>query len=414
MSHYGWIIRIADFLMFIWVFITLTVGYGAKRSVKNCMLQGLFYACLGSGCILLQEAFCPSYSIYQMLFLLFGVLYCLTALGGQTGPKITTAALYCASFYLCFDLSFWLLPPGSFVENRLSCQLIHLLLTLLISRCPLKSRRRIPRLYWLPMLLICLLIACWVLLPWNREETQDLTGKTSLFMLTIMYICYILHSKLIRDYERTLVQVSMKEDSGESVLEQENARLQEMLRHEQHERRNHAATLAALIEQSRAQEALSLLSAWQTGGEAASPISGNAIVNAVLARYTALAERQGIAFSREVCLDAALPLDNAELSSLLNNLLSNAFEASARVSEPQVEIRVFPAKDYLCIFVRNRADRRSMMANPLLHTTKKNPELHGIGLQVVREIAERRHGWVEISAKDSFFTVQVMLLLPSA
>ena len=135
------------------------------------------------------------------------------------------------------------------------------------------------------------------------------------------------------------------------------------------------------------------------------------LVDAIFELYAKKAEEAGIPFKAEACLDAPVRVSNADLSSLLGNLLTNAFDASGRVDQPEVEARVLPAKDYLCVYVRNRADARLLKANPLLHTTKQNPELHGIGLQVVRQIAQRYHGWVDISAEGDWFTVQVMLLM---
>ena len=409
-----WVSRIADVLAFSWIFIALTLGYGVKKSRWHSLLIGVGLTVLGSLMILLQERLRPSYAIYQIIFVLCSALYGITALRGQAGPKMVTAALYCATFFLLHTVLPRRLP---LVAVRLLHQLMHGLLILFIGKHPLSSKRYIPMSYWLPMLMICLLMMVWPLssLISMDPHTGALQAVVALCLLTVLYLSYALCSKMIRDYERSLVQISMQGmDNREAALREENQRLNEALRRGRHELINHFGTLSTLIEQGKTREALRLLGQIELPTAAHTICSGNAIADAILERYAALARQQHIAFTAKACLDEALPVADADLSSLLNNLLSNAFDASSRVEQPEVEMHVYPVKDYLCIFARNKADGAQLKANPHLHTTKRNPEMHGIGLQVVREITEKYHGWVDISTEDACFTVQIMLLVEPA
>ncbi len=409
-----WVMRISDALTFSWIFIALTLGYGVKRSLWHSLLIGIGCTVLGSLMILLQERLRPSYAVYQIIFLLCSILYGTTALRGQAGPKIVTAGLYCATFFLLYTV----LPRGlPIITVRLLNQLMHGILIIFIGKHPLSSKRYIPVSYWLPMLMICLLMMAW---PLSRLITMNahiwlLQAVVALCLLTVLYLSYALCSKMIRNYERSLVQISMQGmNNREAALREENQRLNEALRRGRHELINHFGTLSALIEQGKSREALNLLSQIELPAAAHTVCSGNAIADAIFERYAALARQQHIAFTAKACLDEALPVADADLSSLLNNLLSNAFDASSRVEQPEVEMHVYPVKDYLCIFARNKADKAQLKANPQLHTTKRNPEMHGIGLQVVREIAEKYHGWVDISTEEARFTVQIMLLVEPA
>ena len=110
-------------------------------------------------------------------------------------------------------------------------------------------------------------------------------------------------------------------------------------------------------------------------------------------------------------LTEQLPLNDAELSSLLGNLLNNAIEAADGCNEPFVRTRMYPARDYLCIEVVNSADTARLRENPVLYTTKQDPELHGIGLQVVQEIVQRHNGMADLIPGDGCFTARIMIRL---
>ena len=411
-----WIARVSDFLTYLWLFSALTMGYGPKKNWRLSAGVGLLLACAGSGLILLQEKVYPSYAVYQLTYVLCGALYSVFALKGQNGPKITTAMYYCALFFLLYSVIFWLVPGKNQIAERVLHQILHMMLVAFVARRPLNANRRVPVAYWLPILMACVLMMVVSLWPRDPRTDDELrTAVNALCAILVLSITYALSGKLIRDSERQLVQRSLTaEDSAEAALEAENQRLQTSLRQARHETRNHIASLTALLEQGETREALQLLRDLNRPadtGKRDETGSGNALVDALFEQYAKKAEEAGISFRAEACLDAPVRVSNADLSSLLGNLLTNAFDASCRVDQPEVEARVLPAKDYLCVYVRNRADARLLKANPLLHTTKQNPELHGIGLQVVRQIAQRYHGWVDISAEGDWFTVQVMLLM---
>jgi len=140
--------------------------------------------------------------------------------------------------------------------------------------------------------------------------------------------------------------------------------------------------------------------------------SGNPMVDAIFNQKRALCEAQSIRFSADLVLSEDLPLTDAEMSSLLSNLLNNAIEAAAQGSDPFVEASIYPARDYLCIEVVNGADAQKLKNNPSLNTTKQDPELHGIGIRVIQEIVDRHNGMASFEPDgDGRFRARVMLRL---
>ena len=148
------------------------------------------------------------------------------------------------------------------------------------------------------------------------------------------------------------------------------------------------------------------------GAPASGTNSGNPLVDAIFRQKAEVCRERGVALSSDLVLTDRLPLSDAELSSLMSNLLNNAIEAAGKCPKPWIRMRIYPARDYLCMEVSNSADDASLRSNPALHTTKEQPDLHGIGLQVVREIAQRHQGMVFFDIdQPGQFTVRVLLHL---
>ena len=183
---------------------------------------------------------------------------------------------------------------------------------------------------------------------------------------------------------------------------------------QRHETNHHLALLGTLLENGEEEKAKDLLAQLTANAPKSKETihSGNVIADAILRQFAARASEQGIEYSIDVSLEQVLPLTDTELSSLLSNLLNNALEASAQVSEPWINVRIYPTRWYLCFSVSNRADIMALRENPQLLTTKNDPEAHGFGLNVIREIAEKHDGRASFSMEeDGIFTSRVMIMM---
>ncbi|MDO4533027.1 MAG: GHKL domain-containing protein [Coriobacteriia bacterium] len=106
----------------------------------------------------------------------------------------------------------------------------------------------------------------------------------------------------------------------------------------------------------------------------------------------------GISFTHELAPDFAAVgarrgVSESDLCIVLQNLLDNAYEASLEAKavgvEPAMSLRLsIQGKGDLRITVTNRT---ASAEPPEFRTRKSNPQLHGVGLQVVNDIA-RTHG----------------------
>ena len=105
-------------------------------------------------------------------------------------------------------------------------------------------------------------------------------------------------------------------------------------------------------------------------------------------------------------------MDEMDIYSLFGNLLNNAIEACQGQKDPWLRVSCGPVKSYLAIEVENSVSGDIMKENPTLSTTKKDSQSHGIGLRILKRIAEQYNGVLHYEMKGSdCFSVQLLLNL---
>ena len=145
-------------------------------------------------------------------------------------------------------------------------------------------------------------------------------------------------------------------------------------------------------------------------------VTGNAVTDVILNDKCRRAEKAGIRFEADFRYGGEIPV--FDLGIILNNLLDNAIEACEKMEPGKGFIRLAlkRKKQFLLLNVENSFDGAVPIrkGSPLPATTKQSilPDIvteHGIGLENVRDIAERYFGGVNIKVKGDVFHVTVML-----
>ena len=143
-------------------------------------------------------------------------------------------------------------------------------------------------------------------------------------------------------------------------------------------------------------------------GESARQYTGNPLVDAVLSAELAKAAGEGTAVELDLPpLPGALPYADADLTSLLMNLLDNALEAAARLPDPEerwVLLRMELPEEGLRIECINAAP-----APQGAGTSKADWRAHGFGLPLLRRIAGTYGGTVAVDRLEDCCRVAVTL-----
>lgn len=133
--------------------------------------------------------------------------------------------------------------------------------------------------------------------------------------------------------------------------------------------------------------------------------TGNDTVDTILNIKQRTAESKGITFIITAEIPDNCIVKSAHFASILGNLLDNAIEASIDEESPFVEVKIKPVKSYLMIVVSNKCTK----SNVELKTTKSDKQLHGIGINSVKQTVKSYKGTFVTDHTDGIFNAEIMI-----
>jgi hypothetical protein len=142
---------------------------------------------------------------------------------------------------------------------------------------------------------------------------------------------------------------------------------------------------------------------------------GNIAMNTNLNMMFMKAKREGIEVEHQLVVPPVLPFADADLCTLMSNLLDNAIDECKRLKKNGKEdsiiyLEIKPQGSYLVITSVNPTDKSELKRGSHgLMTTKKDKKIHGYGTDIVSKIAEKYNGLAEFDLSDGKFIAKVML-----
>ena len=145
--------------------------------------------------------------------------------------------------------------------------------------------------------------------------------------------------------------------------------------------------------------------------EAIRPVvqSGGAMLSAILNSSLSRAMDRGITV--EILRDQApdvIPLSDMELCSLMMNVMDNALEAASapELEAPYIRLELYTKQAFFFLSCENSraANRRPEEAD--------DPRSRGLGLKIIRQIAERNGGLVQIEPEPERYRIRIALPVP--
>lgn len=140
------------------------------------------------------------------------------------------------------------------------------------------------------------------------------------------------------------------------------------------------------------------------------------MLRSILFQKTREAEENGIRFHFSIPNPGmSLPVNQYDYSSLLQNLLSNAFEAAVLHRDPTVTFQLYEDSGLCVCKINNSVDETLLQSLNLTlffvegYTTKPDAARHGLGLSVVKELLRKYHGTIEYAIADSMVCLTVRI-----
>lgn len=131
----------------------------------------------------------------------------------------------------------------------------------------------------------------------------------------------------------------------------------------------------------------------------------DAIVNAKIA----ICSQKNIFMEVNIKQDTNINIPSTETVALFGNLLDNAIEAAKDTDEKRIILDIQKNRGYLIILVSNSIKSSVLKSNKELKTSKKDRELHGIGVKSIKNIVAKHNGMIKFYEEDNEFFCHIMI-----
>ena len=254
--------------------------------------------------------------------------------------------------------------------------------------------------------------------------------------LIIPLIAFVLLGAVVFSFRIYQDMAALQEERAEKiVLENQITQMQSSMvemehlydgiRSVKHDMKNHMAVLQNLLRKKGADEDEEIRQYFEGMRQSVEQIdsrvhTGNAVSDAVVGskfRYAAKKVKGIRLDASKFMLTDAVTIKAYDMGIILNNGLDNAVEACMRMREKQpdaetyITIRSFRAKNMYFIEIENSFDGSALSRGDsgLPISTKKDKEVHGIGLKNIRKCAVKYGGDLDCIVEGNKFTLSVMV-----
>ncbi len=189
-----------------------------------------------------------------------------------------------------------------------------------------------------------------------------------------------------------------------ALLEEKNQQMQIMA----HDYKNHLFALSQMSDSPEVKSYIEKISGEiQKAGKGCE--SGNHTLDIIINKYVAECDRKGVLFDYDVALANLCFVDDYDLVNIVSNLLDNALEAAEKSTEKKIALSTSKVNTYDSLTVTNSCDTSP---DRYLKTTKKNKQLHGLGIKSIQKAVKKYDGEMAWKYEDNRkrFKATVILL----
>ena len=252
---------------------------------------------------------------------------------------------------------------------------------------------------------------------WNvHPEYTLLRVIYQIVSFVTILIAIVIYKKLKekqQEEKSNILLVEQIENTKQHISEVE--KLYGDIRALKHDMGNHISVLENLFMKNEVEELekymVELKSTWS---ESVAEIkTGNPVTDVILTQKQKEAEEKGIDFSCKFYYPANTHINAFDVSVVLNNAITNAFEGVNGCKNPYVSICAYRKKNVYMLEVANCISKKVEIDEEtgLPETTKKDKGSHGFGLANIRKVAQNYYGDIDISQDENSFILTIMLMV---
>lgn len=230
----------------------------------------------------------------------------------------------------------------------------------------------------------------------------------------VVFWAYDSDQKFMRNY--LMMQADLKEQQAEAEYYRRLAEQTENQKILIHDIKNHLQTIAGLSEDGGESKIHEYVQQLMEMPEMKSSVTycSQPVLNVILGQYQEICKKKSIQFGVDIRKDSVDYITVDDLTALFGNLLKNAVEAAAGVSEAYIDVTVnynYKSKQTF-ISVEN-----SVLYPPVfdgdggLISRKNDGKLHGVGIKSIQRAAEHYQGEVSYHYDKEAKCFHMMVLL---
>ncbi len=266
-----------------------------------------------------------------------------------------------------------------------------------------------------------------ILLIGYGEQTLQLYEEFPAFLVIVPVVAVLFYAGILLTIVSYQKLAGLQEERQKYFVEQQQVhaiqeRMEEVerfydgIRQMKHEMRNHLTNIKGLARNGSYGEMEQYIDRMDESMNAfeVAVKTGNAVTDVIVNDKQKTAEKQGIQFVSEFFYPRSADYNAYDIGIIINNLLQNALEACAKMTEGERYIYLSgrQKKKFYLIHVKNSFvgevtfDEETHLP---LSTKEQDASLHGIGLSNVKREVEKYMGDVDIKVKKNEFSVTVLL-----
>lgn len=145
--------------------------------------------------------------------------------------------------------------------------------------------------------------------------------------------------------------------------------------------------------------------------------TNNKILNILLAQKVKECHKQGV----EVHIHSTSPelsfISDIDTVAIFSNMLDNAKEASEKADKKEIFVDLYTVNNsYAAVKVENYTDKEPVVLDGILHTQKKDTDMHGMGIQSINNALKKYNSELTWSYDDEnkFFRAIVLIHIPKS
>lgn len=327
------------------------------------------------------------------------------------------AAIFLISIVTNTEVTAYVDKLSFFVLDVVISKLLYFMTCLIMARFIKKEKGNIKFptvLYMYPVIVIATL-----LIFWSMCTRFEITYNYQLILSGVSFALFASIVVLFISYQQSIEKENLifalknqveKQDMDINyyhILERQN----EDLRIYAHDTKNHLNAIHNLNSNPEIDEYLTkMISDLKNYSSVCH--SGNHMLDVIINKYVTECDMKGLNFSFDVFVTNLNYVRSDDLVTILSNALDNAIEAAELSLNKTISIATDHINTYDVITIINSCDNPPKTKGNDLATTKKNSDIHGLGIKSIRKTLKRYGGdyqW-EYNEDKREFTLMISLL----